>query len=132
MLDSPPHLRRTEGIHTSHRHLLGLVLESDGPAWRLGREPESLPLRKGIDFDYCAVGLITKIVTDLVELPDCGNDFFGGRGAPNPFTVRQSEFLQHREKVGMSFQFHSDKGPGSVENDSERAARDQSGIELFQ
>ena len=49
----------------------GGVFVSDRPPRRFRSEPEPLALRERIDFDYRAVGLIRKIVSDVIEIADC-------------------------------------------------------------
>ncbi len=87
---------------------------------------------KGIDLYHRAVGLITKIVTDFVELLDRRNDFIRRRGVPNAFAVGESEFLQQWKKIGVLLQLHSAERAGTVEDNSERTTGHQSRIKLFQ
>src|SRR5207244_12763868 len=49
-------------------HAFRCVFVSDRPARRFRGEPKSFSLRERIDFDYRAVGLIRKIVPDVVQL----------------------------------------------------------------
>ncbi len=49
----------------------GRVFVSDRPSRRFRGEPELLPLRERVHFDYCAVGLIGKIASDVIEIADC-------------------------------------------------------------
>ena len=52
------------------------VLVSDRPARRFGGKPETLALREGVHFHDRAVGLISKLVADAVELVYRVQDFF--------------------------------------------------------
>ena len=74
------------------------VFVSDRPARRFRREPEAFALRERVHFDYCAVGLVRKIMPDLIEVPDCFQNFVNRIGQPPIFVGWQTEFLEQLEK----------------------------------
>src|SRR6476620_11327098 len=79
-------------------HAFGLVLESDGPAGRLGGEPETLPLSERIHFHHRAVGLITEIVAHFVQLLNGFDNCLGGGSGPNPIAMWRPKSVQQGKR----------------------------------
>ena len=109
----------------------GRVFVSDRPPRRFRGEPEPLALRERVHFDYCAVGLIRKIVPDVVEIADRIQNFVDRIGEPPIFVGWQTEFLEQSKNLRVKIDVRAFNCAGSVKNDSEWALRDRFRIKML-
>src|SRR5215471_19934087 len=107
------------------------IFVSDRPPRCFRCEPESLALRKFIDFDYRAVCLIWKIAPDLVEFADRIENFVYGFSKPPILMCWQAKFLEQSENLRVKIDVCAFDCAGSVKNDSEWAFRDRFWIEML-
>ena len=84
------------------------------------------------DFHYRAVGLISKIVTDAVQLVNRVQNFFDRIGHPPALGGWQAELLEQRKNFRVKIDVDSFGRPGSVKHNTERTLRHDRRIELLE